>query len=114
LLAFSGTSVAGDCKSTKKLHRYPVYRRQWFATEQSEIRKGAIVELIISNTATGVPDDLFEMINNTEIDEKFSGSSDTRRKTGMGLLIVKEVGALIGINLKVSQSDRTHFYLFFE
>lgn len=41
-------------------------------------------------------------------------SSDTRRKTGMGLLIVKKVGALIGITFKVSQSDRTHFHLFFE
>lgn len=37
---------------------------------QTDMRQGFIVELIISNTATGGPDDLFEMINNTETDEK--------------------------------------------
>ncbi|WP_254411158.1 sensor histidine kinase [Dyadobacter diqingensis] len=82
---------------------------------QTEIHQNGNVELIISNTGTGVPDDLFEIINNKESDENISGSSEKiHRKTGMGLLIVKEVGALIGITLKVSQTDRTHFHLLFD
>lgn len=73
------------------------------------------IELIISNTSTGVPDDLFEMINSLEDDERLPDSpGKIKKKTGMGLLIVKEVATLVGITLKVTQTDQTHFHLFFE
>lgn len=71
------------------------------------------VELIISNTATGVPDDLMEMINSTE--EEFSEPTEKpRKKTGMGLLIVKEISMLVGVTLKVTQTEMTRFHLYFE
>jgi signal transduction histidine kinase len=72
------------------------------------------IELTISNTATGVPDELMEMINSTEEEHVSEFSGKPRKKAGMGLLIVKEVAALIGVNLKVTQTEMTRFHLFFE
>ncbi|WP_254411159.1 sensor histidine kinase [Dyadobacter diqingensis] len=81
---------------------------------QAVIHSDNKIELTISNTATGVPEELMEMINSTEEEHVSEFSGKPRKKAGMGLLIVKEVAALIGVNLKVTQTEMTRFHLFFE
>lgn len=77
-------------------------------------------ELVISNTTVGIPKDIQDMINLTEKENVhlpvFPGVSSPagQGRTSLGLLIVKEIAALVGINLKVTQSDVTCFHLIFK
>ncbi|MCF0054857.1 HAMP domain-containing sensor histidine kinase [Dyadobacter sp. CY356] len=75
-------------------------------------------ELVISNSTLGVPMAMQEMINSTEkknvhLPVRQDLSSPPAPRTSLGLLIVKEIAALIGINLKVTQTDVTSFHLIF-
>ncbi|WP_254411160.1 sensor histidine kinase [Dyadobacter diqingensis] len=72
------------------------------------------IELVIANSTIGLPDEFLEMINNNEEISSTDVSVKYRKKVGMGLLIVKEVAALVGVTLKVTQTDMIRFHLFFE
>lgn len=72
------------------------------------------VELIIANSTMGLSDELMEMINNNGEISSTGVSVKYSKKVGMGLLIVKEVSALVGVTLKVTQTDMIRFHLFFE
>ncbi|MCF2445028.1 ATP-binding protein [Dyadobacter sp. CY345] len=70
------------------------------------------VEMVIANTATGIPQHVMNMIN-TPMEDKDDPSSSTN-KAGLGLLIVKEVSDLVGVSIRVTDSDQTRFHLVFE
>ncbi|GLU53997.1 sensor histidine kinase [Dyadobacter frigoris] len=74
--------------------------------------EGKSLELTISNDSSGIPADLMDMINA----EEYEGTMDQipRKKSGMGLLIVKDLTILLGIGLSVEQDVRTKFHLRFE
>ena len=72
------------------------------------------LEIVVSNTALGIPPEIIEMIN-TPVDEKINNNPDMPvRRAGLGLIIVKEVATLIGVKLKVTQTNVTSFHLLFE
>ena len=72
------------------------------------------LEIVVSNTALGIPPEIIEMIN-TPVDEKINNNPDMPvRLAGLGLIIVKEVAMLIGVKLKVTQTNVTSFHLLFE
>lgn len=75
---------------------------------------GQRVELIIANTAMGLPEEVLELINSADNTIPAEISVKQRKRVGMGLLIVKEVAALLGVSIKISQTDMTRFHLFFE
>ncbi|WP_159469800.1 ATP-binding protein [Dyadobacter sp. 3J3] len=75
-------------------------------------------ELVISNTTVGVPMELQDMINSPETKNMTlpvlkGAPNPVQARTSLGLLIVKEIAALLGITLRVCQSDVTSFYLIF-
>jgi signal transduction histidine kinase/outer membrane protein assembly factor BamB len=70
-------------------------------------------ELIISNTGRGIPLQMIEMINSPIDNDNLGNLMDSGRTTGLGLLIVKEVGEMAGITIKVTQTDVTSFHLCF-
>lgn len=80
---------------------------------RTQVHEDGKVELIISNSATGVPEELLELINMTEEKEPAVTDKPVRR-AGLGLLIVKEISTLIGVNLRVTETDMTRFHLYFE
>ncbi|MEO6685257.1 MAG: ATP-binding protein, partial [Dyadobacter sp.] len=75
-------------------------------------------ELVISNTTVGVPMELQDMINAPETKNMtlpvLKGEPNPgQARTSLGLLIVKEIATLLGISLRVCQSDVTSFHMFF-
>lgn len=75
-------------------------------------------ELVISNTTVGIPKEIQDMINapkkeNTQSPVLSGAPGPGQARTSLGLLIVKEIAALVGISLKVSQSSVTSFHLKF-
>lgn len=80
---------------------------------RTQVHEDGKIELIISNSATGVPDELLDLINMPE-DKEPAVTGKPVRRAGLGLLIVKEISTLIGVNLKVTETDMTRFYLYFE
>ncbi len=86
-------------------------------TSEGEIRisakviNGDVTELVISNIGSGIPQKIIDMINTSD-GKKFQGHGIRNTKiTGLGLLIVKEIADLIGVTLRVDQTDLTSFYL---
>lgn len=69
-------------------------------------------ELIISNTTVGVPQQLQDMINLPE-NESLETNSMPHQRTSLGLLIVKEIAALVKVKLKITQTRETNFHLIF-
>nr|WP_295921241.1 ATP-binding protein [uncultured Dyadobacter sp.] len=70
--------------------------------------------LHIANTGTGIPPHVIGIINLPEREEAGDIGTPLGRKTGLGLLIVKEVAALINIRLHVASEDgETRFTLRF-
>ncbi|GLU53996.1 sensor histidine kinase [Dyadobacter frigoris] len=70
--------------------------------------------LVVANSSTGIPQQVQDMINTVEIEGALDLSKSGYRKTSLGLLIVKEIAALLGIGLKVEQTDMTSFYMIFK
>lgn len=71
------------------------------------------LELVISNTGTGVSSALLEMMNRPIKDKNLDELMESGRMTGLGLLMVKEMAELAGITIKVTQTNITSFHLFF-
>ncbi|WP_159478309.1 ATP-binding protein [Dyadobacter sp. 3J3] len=71
------------------------------------------LELVISNTGTGVSSELLEMMNKPIKDKNLDELMENGRMTGLGLLMVKEMAELAGITIKVTQTNITSFHLFF-
>ncbi len=71
-------------------------------------------ELVISNTTIGVPKEIQEMINMPDTGNVHAPVLSRETKTSLGLLIVKEIAALVGITLKMTQSDVTSFHMIFK
>lgn len=71
------------------------------------------LELVISNTGTGVSSELLEMMNKPIQDKNLDELMENGRMTGLGLLMVKEMAELAGITIKVTQKNITSFHLFF-
>ncbi|MBO9611362.1 MAG: hypothetical protein J7619_01635 [Dyadobacter sp.] len=69
-------------------------------------------ELVISNHGNPLAQGILDLINSAfdvnELDHHFYNG----RTTGLGLIIVKEVTRLIGIEIKATQTDVTSFHLF--
>lgn len=71
-------------------------------------------ELIISNTGTGIPQDKIDFINDQQIAVSTDPIGINGRVDELGLLIVKEVAAMIQIQVSVSQTDMISFHLKFK
>ncbi|MBE9461423.1 sensor histidine kinase [Dyadobacter subterraneus] len=71
-------------------------------------------ELVISNTTVGVPTEIQEMINTPETESIHLPMQVGQTRTSLGLLIVKEIAALVGVGLRVTQTDVTSFHLLFK
>ncbi|WP_254412512.1 sensor histidine kinase [Dyadobacter diqingensis] len=81
----------------------------------SEVDENQKTRLIISNSTLGVPEEIIALINRTDDDDQLWESRFANgRKSGLGLLIVKEISALINIKLEIRQTDMTYFHLIFE
>ena len=70
-------------------------------------------ELIISNSGIGLAREKMELINLEPNGNEINHAINGERKTGLGLIIIKEVAELIGIRIKVTQTEVTSFHLFF-
>ena len=87
-------------------------------THQGEIRISAQTsssqtELIISNSGLTLAQEKIDLINSPTDVNEISYPFNDERSTGLGLVIVREVAQLIGIKVKVTQTDVTSFYLIF-
>ena len=83
-------------------------------TIHSEIADNQNFKITISNTGTGISSKYVDLIN-SEMDKKsLYELIDNEQISGLGLLLVKEVGELAGILIKVTQTDITSFHLYFE
>jgi signal transduction histidine kinase len=69
-------------------------------------------ELIISNTGPGLSQDMITFINSDRKQE--DDRSTGKKSSGIGLFIVKEIAEMIGVKIRISQSDKTYFHLFFD
>ena len=69
------------------------------------------VHVIFSNNGSPISEELLNMFNE---DSVLNNSSTIGRKTGLGFLIVKEIAALIHVQLTVNQTDTTNFHLIFD
>ncbi|WP_353718113.1 HAMP domain-containing sensor histidine kinase [Dyadobacter sp. 676] len=79
---------------------------------EGDITSGVVMR--ISNTGTGIPPYVMEIINAHEREEANDDVTTFGRKTGLGLLIVKEVAVLINVGLRVASVDgETCFTLHF-
>lgn len=75
---------------------------------------GSGVVMRISNSGAGIPLHVIEIINTTDQERTDDVVRPFGRKTGLGLLIVKEVAVLIDVRLRVSsEQDQTCFTLKF-
>ncbi|WP_165940147.1 sensor histidine kinase [Dyadobacter psychrotolerans] len=81
-----------------------------FIQISAEIVKGRM-NLTVSNSGIPMPAEQIQMFN--EEGKDFNPSSTIARKTGLGLLIIKEIAVLINVRLSVSQTDTTDFRLIF-
>ena len=85
-------------------------------TRSGEIRvyvseENAKTALVISNSGAGLSPSVISFLNN---DYKLGEDSAIDRKiSGIGLFIVKEVAGIIGVDIKVTQTDKTSFHLYF-
>ncbi|WP_229240785.1 ATP-binding protein [Dyadobacter sp. SG02] len=70
-------------------------------------------ELIISNTGTGLPQEKVDFINDREVVISTDPIGSKGRVDELGLLIVKEVAAMIQVQVSVSQTDMVSFRLRF-
>jgi signal transduction histidine kinase len=86
-------------------------------TSEGEIRisakviNGNITELVISNIGSGIPQKIIDIINAPDGKKFHEHAIRNTKITGWGLLIVKEVADLIGVTLRVNQTDLVSFYL---
>ncbi|WP_170982841.1 sensor histidine kinase [Dyadobacter frigoris] len=71
------------------------------------------IELIISNSEKGLSPQIIELLNNKTIEKNEEQPLRRAQTTGLGLLIVKEVADILGISIRVTQTDQTVFYLEF-
>ncbi|MGN7887980.1 sensor histidine kinase [Dyadobacter sp. 22481] len=71
-------------------------------------------ELIISNTGTGLPQEKVDFINDREVVISTDPMGPKGRVDELGLLIVKEVAAMIQVQVSVSQTDMVNFRLRFK
>ncbi|GLU51460.1 ligand-binding sensor domain-containing protein [Dyadobacter frigoris] len=71
-------------------------------------------ELVISNTTVGVPKEIQDMINAPKKENVTLSALPGQTRTSLGLLIVKEIAALVGVGLRVTQSNVTSFHLIFK
>lgn len=68
-------------------------------------------ELVISNSGAGLSPSAISFLNN---DYKLGEDSAIDQKiSGIGLFIVKEVAEIIGVDIRVTQTDKTSFHLNF-
>lgn len=69
------------------------------------------LRLTVTNNGTPMPQEIVNLFNQ----ENYRSASGTvsGRNTGLGLLIVKEIAALIRVRIRVSQTDTTDFELYF-
>lgn len=72
------------------------------------------VELIISNTGTGLSNEMIKNMNMPILNENLEDLVEEGRLAGLGLLIVKEMAELADVTIKVTQTDVTSFHLFFK
>lgn len=72
------------------------------------------VELIISNTSNRIPTEMIELMNSSSENSSIDHPIKNDRSTRLGLLIVKEIAELVGITIKVTQTDMTNFHLYFK
>ena len=73
------------------------------------------IELVISNTGSGIPQEIVELFNQSKTTKNTDEHIlNTKSLKGLGLLIVKDISELVGITIKVSQTDMTNFHLYFE
>lgn len=80
----------------------------------AEHEAGSGVVMRIANSGAGIPVHVIDIINTPDQDETDDVVTPFGRKTGLGLLIVKEVAALIDVRLHVvSEADQTCFTLQF-
>lgn len=66
-------------------------------------------ELVISNHGIPLAQEIIDIVNSPA--NEFNHPFQIERTTGLGLIIVKEVAHLIGIQVKVTQTDITSFHL---
>lgn len=72
------------------------------------------VELVISNTGSGLSASVIENLNNFRPDRQSEQNVNNKRVTGLGLIIVRELCDLLGVTLRVTQTASTNFHLFFQ
>ena len=77
----------------------------------AKVIDGSITELVISNIGSGIPQKIIDIINAPHGKKFHEHAIRNTKITGLGLLIVKEVADLIGVTLRVDQTDLTSFYL---
>lgn len=66
-------------------------------------------ELVISNQGIPLAQEIIDLVNSPA--NEFNHPFHSERTTGLGLIIVKEVAQLIGIKIRVTQTDITSFHL---
>ncbi|MEO6284616.1 MAG: two-component regulator propeller domain-containing protein [Dyadobacter sp.] len=79
----------------------------------SEMNEQGQVRLMIANTGEGISDELMEVINAAVTEEADDVMRPFGRKTGLGLLIVKEIAELIHVKLSLTRSPETCFVMTF-
>jgi signal transduction histidine kinase len=79
----------------------------------SEMNEQGQVRLMIANTGEGISDELMEVINAAEPEVNDDAMRPFGRKTGLGLLIVKEIAELIHVKLSLTRSPETCFVMTF-
>jgi signal transduction histidine kinase len=69
------------------------------------------LRLTVTNNGTPMPPEIVNLFNQ----ENYRSATGTvsGRNTGLGLLIVREIAALIRVPIRVSQTDTTDFELYF-
>lgn len=65
----------------------------------------------IRATSSGIPDHIFELTNAANDEDTLSKLVNSGQVKGLGLLIVKEVAALVNITVWVSKTDYVRFHL---
>lgn len=76
-------------------------------------RSGAGVHLTVMNEGTPIPAEIIAIFNQENSRYNGSNHSISGNNTGLGLLIIKEIAALIHVRIHVTQTDTTNFELQF-